>query len=279
MSVQSIRKAMRHSTHRGLSGAAEVAPDSTARPGVCRACWEGAAVACFAAFIVGVDLVDPDPTPRASAATALACHTSGVSPYFLPSDAHGLGQSFFTAVERPSWLVGLAPARLWFPDTVAVGQQEEPLPAVGRPHIGRSEAAPFRSEPERGQVPENLLERPTSIDSKEPWDVLHEDVPGSNHANDAGELRPEPPLIIHPLSLTRETRGLAREAACHGLHRLHIGPHLTHIADAPRVRIVPRQHREAVRIALDLPCHTRRVTELREEPLDGQIKARDPREE
>jgi hypothetical protein len=36
----------------------------------------------------------------------------------------------------------------------AVGQDENPLSAVGRSDIGRSDTTPFRIEPERGQVPE-----------------------------------------------------------------------------------------------------------------------------
>jgi hypothetical protein len=40
-------------------------------------------------------------------------------------------------------------------------------------------AIPLRVIPERGQVPENLSERPSSVDSQEVLDVLHEDESGS----------------------------------------------------------------------------------------------------
>ena len=60
MRVQSAGKPMRHSTHEGFSGAALVASDSAARPGVFRARCDGPAVAFVAVFTVGVDLVDPD---------------------------------------------------------------------------------------------------------------------------------------------------------------------------------------------------------------------------
>jgi len=48
--------------------------------------------------------------------------------------------------------------------------------------------SPLRIEPEFGQRPENNVETPVN----ESWHVLHEDVSGSNLANDAGELEPEP---------------------------------------------------------------------------------------
>jgi hypothetical protein len=41
--------------------------------------------------------------------------------------------------------------------------------------VGRSEAVPFRVIPARGQVSE-YVSHPSS---KEPWDVLHDDVSGS----------------------------------------------------------------------------------------------------
>jgi hypothetical protein len=67
-----------------------------------------------------------------------------------------------------------------------VGQQEDSLPSMGRTDLRRRETVPFRIEPERGQVSENV----SKSARKEPWHVLHEDVSGSKLANETGELSP-----------------------------------------------------------------------------------------
>lgn len=73
----------------------------------------------------------------------------------------------------------------------------------------RRYAIPLRIEPERGQIPENLSES----SSKEAWDVLHEDVSRSYQANDTGELRPEPAVVVEPSPLPGGAERLAGEAA------------------------------------------------------------------
>ena len=71
----------------------------------------------------------------------------------------GLGQfAALAAVASPSCDVGEDPLRLLSPVTVTAGQQEPPLPSVGRSHVGRAETVPLRSVPERGQRPENFSE-------------------------------------------------------------------------------------------------------------------------
>jgi hypothetical protein len=143
--------------------------------------------------------------------------------------AVGVGQRF-TAVANPSPLVLLAPLRLWFPHTVGVGHitcasrprfEDFPsgrmcrtvpvvvwyrLPPVigfasvaqGVTHnpdafalvrcagMGRGYNAPFRSEPQRGKVAKDSVESSKS----EHWGILHEDVAGSNFANNPGHVRP-----------------------------------------------------------------------------------------
>lgn len=54
-------------------------------------------------------------------------------------------------------------------------------------NVPRSQHIPSRIKPERGQVTEDDSEPARS----EHWGVLHEDVTGSNLANDASELAPE----------------------------------------------------------------------------------------
>jgi hypothetical protein len=69
---------------------------------------------------------------------------------------------------------------------------------------------PSRIVPERGQVSENDPESSSS----EIWAILHERVAGSNFANDASELRPQPAALAADADPPARTRDvLAREAA------------------------------------------------------------------
>jgi hypothetical protein len=58
---------------------------------------------------------------------------------------------------------------------------------VGSAGVVRAQDAPFRIEPQRGQVSENSSKPSTN----EHWGVFHEDETGSNLANDPGKFRPE----------------------------------------------------------------------------------------
>lgn len=70
---------------------------------------------------------------------------------------------------------------------VGVGANDpDSIPAVRRANGGSRYAMPLRVIPERGQVSENLAVPST----KQSCDVLHDDVPRSNLANDSGELDP-----------------------------------------------------------------------------------------
>jgi hypothetical protein len=60
-----------------------------------------------------------------------------------------------------------------------------------RSAAGRAEQAPFRIEPELGQVPENGSERSASVDRNDPWDVLQHDPLRSYLAKDACDVMPE----------------------------------------------------------------------------------------
>src|ERR1044072_6216986 len=51
----------------------------------------------------------------------------------------------------------------------------------------RRNAVPFRIVPDRGQVPENAVEAPVT----ESCDVFHDDVAGSNRANEPRKFGPE----------------------------------------------------------------------------------------
>jgi hypothetical protein len=94
-----------------------------------------------------------------------------------------------------------------------VCNDEDALSAVGRTDIGSANARPRRVIPERGQVSQDLGKRSSSVDSKETWDVLHEDVSGSQLANDTGELGPEPARVALALAAASGGDRLAGEAS------------------------------------------------------------------
>ncbi len=88
--------------------------------------------------------------------------------------------------------------------------QPEPVPLMRRPNIGSSQHCPPAVIPERGQVTEDS---PKSS-SKEGWTVLHEDVAGSNLANDARHVPPHPAaLSVDSCTPPRHADVLAGKAA------------------------------------------------------------------
>jgi hypothetical protein len=96
-----------------------------------------------------------------------------------------------------------------------VGQDEQPLAAMGSSGVVRAQATPLRIEPQRGQVPEHAVESSSS----ESCDVLHEDEAGSNLAHDPSEVRPEPrPLPVDAFSLPGVADVLTGEAASDEIH-------------------------------------------------------------
>jgi hypothetical protein len=71
---------------------------------------------------------------------------------------------------------------------VGVGHNPDALAVVRGPDVASAEHTPARIIPQRGQVTEHDIETPGNED----WAVFHEDVGGSNLANDAREVSPEP---------------------------------------------------------------------------------------
>lgn len=94
-------------------------------------------------------------------------------------------------------------------------ENEDPLSLVRRPHIERSEAVPFRIEPEIGQVSENNVESSGNKGAN----VLHEDEARTHLGNDASHLAPEAGALAHDSdSLPCIADVLAREAARDDIH-------------------------------------------------------------
>src|SRR3989337_2377731 len=88
---------------------------------------------------------------------------------------------------------------------LGAGHNEDAPAEVLSTDGGSRNALPLRVIPDRGQVAENF----SHSGRKEPWDVFHEDISGSNRANDSEELGPEPSVIAGSLSATGERDWLA----------------------------------------------------------------------
>jgi hypothetical protein len=98
-----------------------------------------------------------------------------------------------------------------FPAPVGVGSHDPHAVASMRgADVASSQHIPARIKPERGQV----TEYDSKASSSEVWAVFHEDVAGSNLANDASELAPEPAALTRDAGAAARARDvLAREAA------------------------------------------------------------------
>jgi hypothetical protein len=84
----------------------------------------------------------------------------------------------FRGVISPPWLPSVA---------TGVGHNPDSLALVGSAGVDSAQHSPARIIPQRGQVSENSSKPARSED----WGVFHEDVAGSNLANDSGHLSPE----------------------------------------------------------------------------------------
>jgi hypothetical protein len=91
-----------------------------------------------------------------------------------------------------------------------VGHKPKPVSLVRRPNVGSSQHCPPAVIPERGQVSKDSSESP----STECWAVFHEDVSGSNLANDPRHVSPHPAAgSVDAGSLACNADVLARKTA------------------------------------------------------------------
>lgn len=111
---------------------------------------------------------------------------------------------------------GFAPP-LFLPYVTALGvgsKKEQPLPDVGGSRLLRREQVPFRIEPHPRQIPEDG----GKSSSNKPRHVLQEDNSGLHLANDLGDGRPDPPLVLLALPLAGGAPRLARESRSDEIH-------------------------------------------------------------
>jgi hypothetical protein len=146
--------------------------------------------------------------------------------------------------------------------TIITNRDRPTLPSVGndpdaislmRGADGRSwYTVPDRIEPERGQVSENG----SHPETKQAWNVLHDDVAGSNLANEAPVFAPETrSRTFEASSLASERDVLAREPAADDINGNSIGSKsccgkLSDIFVAGDIRPMFRQDLAAGRIDL-----------------------------
>jgi hypothetical protein len=114
----------------------------------------------------------------------------------------------------------------------------------------------LRIKPQRGQVSENSSKSPRS----ESWAVFHEDVSGSNFANDAGHVVPHAAAFsIKPRSVPGNADVLAREPSRHDVN--NSAPWLS----VKRLHVIPNRERREGSIVLS--CHKHGLSVRL--PLDG----------
>lgn len=123
-----------------------------------------------------------------------------------------------------------------------VGHDEDAFTLMRSANGRRSKHSPFRSEPERGKVPENsshcspnnafwtlhnLPLRHTAIGccsavsastGEQPWDVFEHDESRSHLANDPNDVGPYPSFVLESFALAGDAVRLAGESGSDAIH-------------------------------------------------------------
>lgn len=138
---------------------------------------------------------------------------------------------------------------------VGVGQNPKPFSSVRRSNVIRSQHAPLRIVPRRGQLSENGSKVGVS---KETWDVLQEAESRSYLANDPDSVGPHISLVLISAALAGDGERLARESRSDNIHRStprstvkgsDVIPNWEH--GKQTVGLPPQQDFPAVRLDLD----------------------------
>jgi hypothetical protein len=106
---------------------------------------------------------------------------------------------------------------------------------------------PFRIVPQPGKVGQDLREAAGAESSH----IFHEDVAGSNLANDTGRVGPEPAVVFRAFASTCEAGGLARESGRDDLPFSGASAELADVIPDFDVRPVLPKDRLAVGVDLD----------------------------
>lgn len=139
---------------------------------------------------------------------------------------------------------------------MGVGNDPDPVTEVRGANGRRGNTIPFRIEPARGQVPENLAKCSPGVDAKEPWHVLQQHVAGSQCANDPRKLGPEPSDILGAFPLPSDGRRLTGEPGAQELDALEPFKIQGRNVSMPlHIRPVPSKDALTKRVDLTLPPH------------------------
>jgi hypothetical protein len=154
-------------------------------------------------------------------------------------------------------------------------EEIEPLAAVGRANVGRSDATPLRSEPEFGQRSQNVSES-VNNDGRH---VFQEHELGSNVANDSGDNRPEPSLVFRAELRAGDAERLAGESGSEAMNAA------TPRAAVEAVKVVPDRRvtkeafvhsRDQIRGDKGFPLHVADGTVgVAEDELEGKLQSSD----
>lgn len=98
---------------------------------------------------------------------------------------------------------------------IGVGQDEDPIPFVRGAHVARGKMAPLRIEPECGKFLKHSAETTTG---NKTGHVLEPNVSGLDLPDDAGDVVPNPPLVLDALALAGERPRLAWEPRSDEIH-------------------------------------------------------------
>lgn len=126
---------------------------------------------------------------------------------------------------------------------------EDPLAAVGGADVGRSKQAPFRIEPEVGQVPEYVPEPEREMAP----DILQHDVAGSQVANGISNSRPHVSVIVGSFPPSGGAEGLAGVTGADQVDRFGHVRHGAHVAVVRHVGPPAGKGGGRVRVDLGLP--------------------------
>ncbi|GAH89410.1 unnamed protein product, partial [marine sediment metagenome] len=99
--------------------------------------------------------------------------------------------------------------------TLAVGQDEDPFPAVAGTAGARTDTKPFRIEPVRGKAGQDVLK---AMPGNEAWHVLQPHVSGSHVHTDPKDSRPEPAGVVRAAPPAGVAPGLAGEPRTDDIH-------------------------------------------------------------
>lgn len=129
-------------------------------------------------------------------------------------------------------------------------------------NIGRSKTPPFRSEPAFGQRSEDLIERVTSVGSKDSCDVLQHQPSGSSVARNSDHIVNQPPFVFDAFTFAGRTHRLTRKPCRDDIDLRRVSD-LSQVPQVRRIGMMRRHHLCSVLVNLSEPRQVGGYTRLR----------------